>query len=63
MKVVEEKCKKLPEKIIFYRDGVGEGLVENIKEEEMDRLLNYLKEKYGENAPKLTLILITKRIE
>lgn len=25
MEVIEDKCKTLPDKIIFYRDGVGEG--------------------------------------
>uniref|UniRef100_A0A1B0D353 Uncharacterized protein n=1 Tax=Phlebotomus papatasi TaxID=29031 RepID=A0A1B0D353_PHLPP len=51
-----------PKKIIFYRDGVGEGDLSHVLEFEVRKLSNDLKAMYGEGAPKLTYIIVTKRI-
>ncbi|GAB0096382.1 PIWI [Sergentomyia squamirostris] len=51
-----------PNRIIFYRDGVGDGDLSHIMEFEVKRLSEDLKKYYGEKAPKLTFIIVSKRI-
>lgn len=53
---------QLPTTISFYRDGVGRGQFELVQSKEVARITLALKEKYGENAPKLDFILVNKRI-
>ncbi|XP_059608225.1 protein aubergine-like [Phlebotomus argentipes] len=51
-----------PKRIIFYRDGVGDGDVTHVMDHEVRRLSLDLKTMFGESAPKLTFIIVTKRI-
>ncbi|GAB0086881.1 hypothetical protein DMENIID0001_010870 [Sergentomyia squamirostris] len=51
-----------PKRIIFYRDGVSDGDLNHVLEYEVKKLANDLKSAYGETAPKLTFIIVSKRI-
>lgn len=53
--------KALPDKIIVYRDGVGDGQIPYVHDYELNALLTALKELYNE-PPKLAFIIVTKRI-
>ncbi|XP_049852397.1 LOW QUALITY PROTEIN: piwi-like protein Siwi [Schistocerca gregaria] len=52
----------LPERIIIYRDGVGEGQIPFVMEHEVELLKGRLKEIYGGRTAKMTFIIVTKRI-
>lgn len=55
-----------PEKILMYRDGVGEGDIDFVRNQEVNTLENTLKEVYEtagcEYKPTFTFIIVTKRI-
>lgn len=55
--------KNIPENILFYRDGVGEGQVPIVIEYELKKIINSLYSKYSARAPKITFIIVTKRID
>ncbi|CAG0881821.1 unnamed protein product [Cyprideis torosa] len=50
-----------PEKIIFYRDGVGEGQIDQVKDVEVAMLIQRIHEKTG-LPPRLAFIVVSKRI-
>ena len=52
--------KSFPQRIIFYRDGVGEGQLEEVKKVEIRAIKNLLQEK--DLDIKLTFIVVSKRI-
>lgn len=54
----------LPDRIFFYRDGVGEGQIEIVQKMEVNRLVKVLQEAYdGHNKqPKFTFFIVNKRI-
>lgn len=56
----------LPDKLFFYRDGVGDGQVEHVHQVELNdikTLLNDLKRKHNaKDALKLTFVIVNKRI-
>jgi len=57
------KC--LPQRIVFYRDGVGEGQLTQVYETELQAILSELKNAYhgsGQTEPKMAYIIVTKRI-
>uniref|UniRef100_A0A1B0DCX4 Uncharacterized protein n=2 Tax=Phlebotomus papatasi TaxID=29031 RepID=A0A1B0DCX4_PHLPP len=62
LKQYEQIHKEPPGRIIFYRDGVGEGDLSHVMEFEVRKLVDDLKKAYGERAPKLAYIIVTKRI-
>ena len=49
---------KLPKRLIFYRDGVGEGQLEEVRENEIKAIKNVV----GDMDIKLTFIVVSKRI-
>jgi aubergine-like protein len=53
---------RLPETLIFYRDGVGSGQLDIILREEVSKIERGLKEKFGKNKPGLVFIVATKRL-
>ena len=53
---------KLPKQYIFYRDGVGEGQLEEVKKFEIMKIKEALIKEYKDEAPKLLFIVVTKRI-
>lgn len=54
--------KKLPEKVLFYRDGVGQSFIERTLEAEISGIVAAMAKKYTLRRPKITVVLITKRI-
>jgi len=57
--------KAMPDHVIFYRDGVGEGMYDQVKEQELsNKLLPVLKKfavQYKKECPKVTLLIAQKR--
>uniref|UniRef100_A0A1B0GJP8 Uncharacterized protein n=2 Tax=Lutzomyia longipalpis TaxID=7200 RepID=A0A1B0GJP8_LUTLO len=62
LKQYEQIHKQPPARIFFYRDGVGEGDIDHVLSIEVNKLKEKLKTAYGDHAPKLTYIIVTKRI-
>jgi eukaryotic translation initiation factor 2C len=61
----KKKNKKLPQRIIFYRDGVGEGMYNRVKQEEVAQLTKALADLYKKELltpPSLIFIIVQKRI-
>lgn len=56
----EHSC--LPDRIMFYRDGVGEGQTSYVFEHELRHLRDTLQQFYGEKPLKLGFIIVSKRI-
>nr|XP_033336473.1 piwi-like protein Siwi [Megalopta genalis] len=54
------KC--LPSHIVIYRDGVGEGQVNQVFEHEVEQIRAKLNSIYGEAPVKMAFIIVTKRI-
>ena len=54
--------KKLPKKILFYRDGVGDTMIDLVKTKEIEKIKEELVKNYGKDRPSLTLVMVTKRI-
>lgn len=61
LEIYRDTCGSLPEKILFYRDGVGDGQIQYVMKQEVDPLLAKLKEIYGDVEPKLAYIIVNKR--
>lgn len=56
-------CGGLPDKIIIYRDGLGEQQMQQCIDKEVSQLKQCLEGKYNKiNPPKITLIVVNKRI-
>ncbi|XP_046741985.1 piwi-like protein Siwi [Diprion similis] len=53
----------LPQRIVIYRDGVGEGQVPYVYEHEVVQLKDRLAQVYGEQEFRLAFIIVTKRIK
>lgn len=62
LEIYKETCGALPEQILFYRDGVGEGQISYLMKLEVDPLINKLKEIYETDSPKLIYIVVNKRV-
>ena len=56
----------LPERVFFYRDGVGDGQIEYVHSQEVGRLVQTLSSIYSTRGdgktPKFTFIIVNKRI-
>lgn len=52
----------LPDRIMFYRDGVGEGQTSYVYEHELRHLRDTLQQFYGDKPLKLGFIIVSKRI-
>lgn len=52
----------LPDRILFYRDGVGEGQTNYVYEHELKHLITNLKNQYKEKPLKLAFVIVSKRI-
>jgi hypothetical protein len=50
----------LPERIVYYRDGVGDSQVQFVKKQEVDPIIKTLSDFYGDN-PKFAFIIVNKR--
>lgn len=54
--------KFVPDRIIVYRDGVGEGQLGSVKEFELEQIKSCFKEVGPNFSPRLTFIVVNKRI-
>src|SRR3954454_18054102 len=61
LKAFRTKNGKLPQRILFYRDGVSEGQFRKVMNEEVSAMRKAFKGGYGNNPPKLTFIIVQKR--
>jgi aubergine-like protein len=50
-----------PEKIIVYRDGVGDGQIPVVQDYEVRQIQNSFAT-FGDYQPKLTVVIVQKRI-
>lgn len=62
LKQYQEIHGKLPDRLLFYRDGVGEGQTNFVYEHELSHLKQKLEEYYGEKPLKLAFVIVSKRI-
>ncbi len=53
---------KLPKRILYYRDGVGDTMMDLVMNHELVKIQTGLETKYGAEKPKITFIVVTKRI-
>ena len=57
-----QKNKRLPERLLVYRDGVSEGQYQIVLEKELAQIRKACDELYGDDAqPKITIIVVGKR--
>ncbi|CAH3013726.1 unnamed protein product [Porites evermanni] len=54
--------RELPDRIIIYRDGVGDGQLQTVVEHEVSQLKSSFRDIAADYAPKLTVIIVKKRI-
>lgn len=54
--------KRLPAKVLFYRDGVGQSFIERTLQSEVGSIIQAMETKYTLKRPKITVVLVTKRI-
>jgi aubergine-like protein len=54
--------KRPPAKILFYRDGVGDTMMDLVTKYELTKIKEMLAEKFGKSCPKLSFVVVTKRI-
>ena len=52
----------LPATIIFYRDGVGDGMIRHVYDVEVKAVTEVLKDMAGDQGIKFTFCIVTKRI-
>ena len=57
-----EKNKLPPAKILFYRDGVGDTMMDLVTKYELTKIKDMLTDKFGKSCPKITFVIVTKRI-
>jgi aubergine-like protein len=57
-----DKNKRPPAKILFYRDGVGDTMMDLVTKYELTKIKDMLAEKFGKSCPKLSFVIVTKRI-
>lgn len=54
--------RELPDRIIIYRDGVGDGQLQTVVDHEVTQLKSSFRDIAADYAPKLTVIIVKKRI-
>lgn len=62
LNIYKEKSGSFPQKIVFYRDGVGEGQIPYVMDQEVNPLLKKLEDIYGAEESSLAYIIVNKRI-
>ena len=62
IKHYKKKHGKLPENFVFFRDGVGEGQLNEVLNIEVRKIVDMSREEFGSQAPKLCFVVVTKRI-
>ena len=59
----KQTTKKLPQNIVYYRQGTSEQQLDVILKDEIQKIVENLASKYGAQAPKLVAMVVTKRID
>ncbi|XP_078682107.1 piwi-like protein 1 [Branchiostoma floridae x Branchiostoma belcheri] len=54
--------KEFPQRIIFYRDGVGDGQLEAVLEHELPQIMDTFRSQTAGYEPKITFVIVKKRI-
>ncbi|XP_015190096.1 PREDICTED: protein aubergine isoform X2 [Polistes dominula] len=54
--------KTLPDRIVIYRDGVGEGQIEQVYQHEVKHIRQSLQKLYKEQVVRLAVIIVNKRV-
>jgi len=62
LKKFHELNQELPDKIIIYRDGVGDGQITSVQLYEVEQIKSGIREMGADYNPKLTVIIVKKRI-
>jgi len=62
LKKYHEMNHELPDKILVYRDGVGDGQMETVKTYEVQQFFNAFKTFQADYKPKLAVVIVQKRI-
>ncbi|KAL7044980.1 hypothetical protein ACKWTF_002125 [Chironomus riparius] len=57
-----EENGSFPERILFYRDGVGDGQIQYVHEIEVRKIKDVLRGCYGDKFPKFAFVVVSKRI-
>ena len=60
--IYQRSLKTAPEHIVIYRDGVSEGMYDRVLQKELNKLQELIKTDFP-NPPKLTFMIVTKRID
>ena len=61
LKAFQNKNRRLPQRVLFYRDGVSEGQFKKVIEHEVEAIRKAFKRGYGDKPPKLTFLIVQKR--
>lgn len=63
-KQYKELHKELPDRIVMYRDGVGEGQIKTVEAQEVNPIINLLERIYKQEGktPKFAYIIVNKRV-
>jgi len=57
-----EKNGQPPQRLVIYRDGVSDGMINHVYDFEMTQIKQVLEEKIGKEKIKLAFIIVTKRL-
>lgn len=60
--VYKKNIGAFPEKIVMYRDGVGEGQIDTVEAQEVDPIRRTLKRIYGSEDVKFAYVIVNKRV-
>jgi len=61
LKIFYQTCGKKPKKILFYRDGVGEGQFQEVLDSEVTAIKAACRELEATYDPKITFVVVIKR--
>ncbi|KAF2452948.1 ribonuclease H-like domain-containing protein, partial [Lineolata rhizophorae] len=57
----KEENGRLPESILYYRDGVGESQYRDVLRDEVDKIQAECRQRFREYNPRVTAVIVTKR--
>ncbi|RWS19631.1 piwi-like protein 1, partial [Leptotrombidium deliense] len=52
----------IPDRVIIYRDGVGDGMITHVFDYELQQMRQTMREFCPTNTPKLVFVIVTKRV-
>lgn len=60
---IKNQLNYIPKKVLIYRAGVSEGQIDVVFNSEVKVILKDLESEYGNQAPKLTFVVVTKLLD